>query len=78
MLKPGGLFVSSTACIMDSAPFFRFIAPIGSALRLIPKVQFFTSDDLETRINQKGFRTVFSLENPDKSEASFLISSKEG
>ena len=77
MLKPGGLFVTSTACIMDSAPLFRFIAPIGAFLRLIPKVQFFTVDELENKINLQGFKTEFSLPNPDKSEACFLISAKE-
>ena len=29
MLKPGGLFISSTACIGDMRMFFKLIAPIG-------------------------------------------------
>ncbi len=76
MLKPNGLFVTSTACVMDSMPLFRFIAPIGSFLRLIPKLQFFTNEEIEQRINQIGFTTEFTLPNPDKSDACFLISSK--
>ena len=32
MLKPGGIFVTSTACIGDSMKFFKFIAPIGKFL----------------------------------------------
>lgn len=76
MLKPNGLFITSTACITDSMPLLRFIAPIGGFLGLIPKIKFFTNIEIERRINSAGFETEFSLPNPDKSEACFLISTK--
>ena len=37
MLKPRGVFVSSTACLADSQNWFRLIASIGRRLGLIPR-----------------------------------------
>lgn len=76
MLKPNGFFITSTACIMDAMPWFRFIAPIGSFLRIIPKLQFFTFNEIEQRINQAGFVTKFILPKAENSDACFLISCK--
>ena len=38
-LKPGGVFVTSTACIGDMSWYFRLIAPVGRFFRLIPLVR---------------------------------------
>ena len=39
MLKPGGVFVSSTACIGDFMKVFKVIAPIGRFFGLLPLVK---------------------------------------
>ena len=78
LLKPGGLFVTSTACIKGFMPWFRVIAPIGSALGLIPKVQFFSREELLDMLGSHGFETVFELEREKPSQACFLISSGKG
>ena len=39
MLKPGGVFITSTACLGDTMKWFKVIASIGVFLRLIPLVK---------------------------------------
>ena len=77
VLKPGGILVSSTACIGDSMKFFKFIAPIGRFLRLIPPVSVFTKADLERDLSDTGF-TVDHQWTPGKGMAVFIVSSKGG
>jgi ubiquinone/menaquinone biosynthesis C-methylase UbiE len=55
MLKPGGVFITSTACLGDTMKWFKVIAPIGVFLRLIPLVKVFTSKELENSLNDAGF-----------------------
>src|SRR5690606_28067820 len=38
VLKPGGYFVSSTACVAEMIPLFGFIAPLGKRLGLLPHI----------------------------------------
>ena len=55
MLKPGGFFVTSTACLGDSMRWFRFVAPLGSALGLIPLVKVFSAQALRDAMTRAGF-----------------------
>ena len=56
MLKPGGVFVSSTACLGDTMKFFELIAPIGKFLGLMPLVKVFTMQQLRDSLTGAGFR----------------------
>ena len=74
-LKPGGVFVTSTACIGDMSWYFRLIAPVGRALRLIPLIRVFTLD----RLRQYHVDAGFDIEHewlPRKNAAVFLIAKK--
>jgi ubiquinone/menaquinone biosynthesis C-methylase UbiE len=55
MLKPGGIFVTSTACLGDSMKYFKFIAPIGKLLGLMPLVKVFTTSELVASLTGAGF-----------------------
>ncbi len=55
MLKPGGLFISSTVCLGDTMRWLKIIAPIGKLLGLMPMVKFFTKDQLRDCIVDAGF-----------------------
>lgn len=55
MLKPGGLLISSTTCIGDSAAFLRYIAPLGRALGLLPRISVFREPEFESWIDAAGF-----------------------
>lgn len=55
ILKPGGVFVSSTACLGDSMSIFRFIGPIGRTLGLLPMLRVFKVFHLEDALRTAGF-----------------------
>lgn len=75
MLKPGGIFVSSTACIADSMMFFKLIAPVGEFLGLMPSVNVFTTTDLVKSITDVGF-LIERQWQPGKGKAVFMVTKK--
>jgi ubiquinone/menaquinone biosynthesis C-methylase UbiE len=74
-LKPGGAFVTSTACIGDMSWYFRWIAPVGHFLKLIPLVRVFTQDQLKRSLIQAGFDIDHEW-LPKKNAAVFIIAVK--
>lgn len=75
VLKPGGIFVSSTACLGDTMKFFKLIAPIGKFLGVMPLVKVFTTKDLECAITGAGFG-IEQQWQPGKNEAAFIVAKK--
>ena len=56
LLKPGGVFVSSTFCGGDSHRWLRFVLPVGQFLGKMPFVDLFTRAELKHSIEEAGFR----------------------
>lgn len=54
-LKPGGILVTSTVCLGDNMRWFRYLAPIGRALGLMPLVKIFDMADLRKDLTNAGF-----------------------
>lgn len=77
MLKPGGVFVSSTVCLGDTMAFFKLIAPIGRFFGFFPLVKVFTVVELEASIIEAEFKIVHQWQ-PKKSKAVFIVARKEG
>lgn len=75
LLKPGGVFVSSTVCLGGTMWALRLILPIGRFFRLVPMVKFLTVDDLENSLTEAGFRIDYQWQ-PDKSKAVFIVAKK--
>ncbi|MDH3318720.1 MAG: class I SAM-dependent methyltransferase [Betaproteobacteria bacterium] len=75
MLKPGGVFISSTACIGDSMKFFKVVAPIGKFLGLMPLVKVFTTRELENSLTDAGFKIDYQW-RPGKNKAVFIVAKK--
>ena len=73
MLKPGGFFVTSTACLGETMPIFRLIAPIGTLFGLTLKV--FTVKELKESFTEAGFEIDYQWQ-PSKSEAVFIVAKK--
>lgn len=76
LLKPGGIFVSSTTCIKETMAWFKFIAPIGYAMGLLPKIQVFSNKNLELMLLNAGFEIDYRLETHDKKAAQFFVAIK--
>ena len=75
MLKTGGLFVTSTACIGDMMFLFRLIVPVGRSLRLFPLVKVFTAAELKQSLDKAGFEIEHEW-LPKKNAALFIICRK--
>jgi len=71
-LKPGGVFISSTACLGDRMGFFRWIAPIGKALGRMPLVNVFTVSALEESLAAAGFE-ILRTWRVEKGHTAFVI-----
>jgi ubiquinone/menaquinone biosynthesis C-methylase UbiE len=75
ILKPGGIFVTSTACIGDTMSWFKLIAPIGRLLGFFPFVAVFTTQSLEDSLTQAGFDLDYQWQ-PGKDKAVFIVAKK--
>jgi len=74
-LKPGGVFVTSSACIGDMSWYFRILAPLGHLLRLFPLIQVFTQAQLKQSHIEAGFEIDQAL-LPKKNAAVFIVAVK--
>ncbi|TCO73471.1 class I SAM-dependent methyltransferase [Rhodovulum euryhalinum] len=77
MLKPGGAFVSSTACAARAPWLFRAILKTGHALRLLPLFNFLTEAQLKAEIEAAGFEIAEEWLPPGGRSALFLIARKK-
>lgn len=75
LLKPGGIFISSTACLGKGFIWLWPIMRIASFFNKIPLVRFFTRSHLEKSIKRTGFDIEESLK-PGKMQAVFIIARK--
>jgi len=75
ILKPGGIFVTSTMCLGDTMKFFKFIGPIGRFLGLMPLVRVFTAKQLEDSLTSGGFE-IQHQSQPGKDKAVFIVARK--
>jgi len=75
LLKPGGVFVSNTACLGGKMNIFRLIVPLGKFLRLMPLVRVFTAKELEDSLTDAGFQIDYQWQ-PPKGPALFIVAKK--
>ncbi len=77
MLKPGGVFVSSTACLGDFLPIFRYIGPLGRVLGLLPLLSVFTVKELEASLTGAGFEIERQWQ-PGRRKGVFIVARRPG
>lgn len=76
MLKPGGIFVTSTACLGDSMmKYIKLIVPIGKFLGLMPLVKVFTTKELEDSLTDAGFQIDYQWQ-PGRGKAVFIVAKR--
>ena len=75
MLKPGGIFVTSTMCLGDNMKWFKIIAPIGKFLGLMPLVKVFTVKELADSLTDAGLALDYQWQ-PGKGKAVFIVAKK--
>jgi ubiquinone/menaquinone biosynthesis C-methylase UbiE len=74
-LKPGGVFVTSTACIRDMMLPLRLIVPVGRFLRVFPPVKVFSVTDLKASLEKAGFEIDYEW-LPKRHAAVFIVCRK--
>ncbi len=75
LLKPGGVFVSSTTCVGDTMKIFKIIGPIGRRLGLLPLLRVFTTTDLTDSLTAAGFAIDHQWQ-PARGKAVFIVARK--
>ncbi len=77
LLKPGGAFVSGTACLGDMSVLIRAILPLARAVGMAPPVRIFTADALAASVASAGFGIVHDW-RPGRNKAVFIVARKPG
>jgi len=77
MLKPGGVFVSSTMCLGDTMVWFKLVGPVGRFFGLIPLVKVFRVQDLFDSLTAAGFAIDHQWQ-PGRGKAVFIVAKKVG
>ncbi|MGB3337711.1 MAG: class I SAM-dependent methyltransferase [Devosia sp.] len=72
LLRPGGLFISSTACIGDSMKALKLVTPLGRALGLLPQLDIMTTADLVQSLTTVGFEIEHQWQ-PGRGKAVFIV-----
>lgn len=72
LLRPGGLFISSTACLGDTMGLFKPIAPLGKAVGLLPQLDVMTTTELVASLTKAGFAIEHQWQ-PGKGKAVFIV-----
>jgi len=70
MLKPGGVFVTSTVCLGDTMKYLKVIAPIGQLFGLMPTVSVFNTKQLEISLTDAGFDIDYQW-HPERGKSVF-------
>ncbi len=81
MLKPGGIFVTSTVCLGDSGGLkmllWRVLIPLMQLIGKAPYVNYLGRAQVQSDLEASGFSIDFARA-PAKGEAAFLIARKPG
>ena len=74
-LNPGGVFISSTACLGDQQRWYHLLLNIAGKLRVVPPVEFFTQTQLLGDLREARFDIEYSW-SPGKHKALFVVAKK--
>jgi len=75
LLKPGGVFVSSTICLGDASLKLRLLAPLIRCLPVLPDVCALSFADLTREMENAGF-TIEETWRPAPDKAGFIVARK--
>lgn len=76
LLKPGGVFISSTPCLGEQKSLFSSILSFVSKTGIIPKVNFLSTTDLKALILESGFEIIESEKANNTANEYFIITRK--
>ena len=78
LLKPGGLFISETACLGEKSKFAGMLLRFAGHLGLMPKINLLTTRQLEQALEISGFQLVDKIKFSENSDAEYTLFAKKG
>ena len=76
LLKPHGLFISSTPCLRERKSALRFILAGLTTMKIVPEILFYKKSELESEIKESGF-TISDASDLSKLPERFIIAIKD-
>jgi ubiquinone/menaquinone biosynthesis C-methylase UbiE len=73
LLRPGGVFVSSTVCLGEMGPHMRVILPLLRLVGKAPLVRIFRVADLERELSAAGFAVEYRMVPKSSKAVCFLV-----
>ena len=77
LLKPGGLFISETACLGEKSKIAGKLVRFAGHLGLLPKINLLTTQQLEQALEQTDFRIVDKIRFSDSSDSEYTLFAKK-
>ncbi|MQX51944.1 class I SAM-dependent methyltransferase [Alcanivorax sediminis] len=77
LLKPGGIFVSNTACMQDTRPFLRPVAVSARLLGLAPYVNFLSRESVDLSLEMAGFELAYGWVPETSPDVYFSVAIKK-
>ena len=75
LLKPNGIFISSTACLKEKRSLLKYLVFVLTKLGIMPKTNFYKKNELETLIKNGNF-DIMKSEIISKLPEYFIVSNK--
>ncbi|RVU37965.1 class I SAM-dependent methyltransferase [Hwanghaeella grinnelliae] len=76
LVKPGGYFISKTACLRDMSPLWRPLIFVMQAVGFAPFLRRFSKPELNGMIEAAGFEIVEGRSFPGAPESWFVVARK--
>lgn len=73
LLKPGGLFISETACLGEKSKFASQMVRFLGRLGFLPQVNLLTTQQLEQALEKAGFSLINKTKFSHTSDAEFTL-----
>ena len=77
LLKPGGLFISETACLGEKSKIAGKLVQFTGNLGLLPKINLLTTRQLEQALAKSGFQVVDKIKFSENSDAEYTLFAKK-
>jgi len=73
LLKPGGLFISETACLGEKNIFLQKALRLAGQLGFLPLINLLTTQQLEQALEKAGFTLLDKTKFGNRSDAEFTL-----
>ena len=76
LLKPGGIFISETACLGNKNKLMGSLLRFAGHLGILPKINLLTTQQLEQSLKRAGFSITDKTKFSKSSDAEFTLTAK--